>query len=272
MSGMIACLRRISKWTRPSLRLCRCLCLAVTLLSLTRHVQPASADCVDYSTFPVITSSLDVGARRLQTLGSDHLVGFQESDLVVFGITDPSAPSLVAAVYVGGEYPVDLAICGSIAYCLDYVGIVHAVDMADPTQPVALGITDLGGPVTGIGGESDLLGVVAPDTTWSLLEVVDPLAPNVLYSERCDFIISDIDVTAGMAIVRGNGWQAYDVADPAAPNADHCRGVSMERHVRSAYLQLGHQGARVRTARPRPTPVPRSVAGYRGVAVVVHHR
>lgn len=215
MRSAVACIREIVKRTRPSL----CLCLAVTLVSLAGHARPVSADCVDYCAFPVITDAMDLDeqAVQLQAFGRDKLVTVSGSSLSVFSLADPSAPSLIARVEVDAW--VDLAIGGSIAYCRDYSGTVYAVSLADPAEPAVLGVLDLGGAVSGLGADGNLLGVVAPDSTWSLFDVTDPLGPALLHKTACDFVIDDVDVAGGLAIVRGDGWQAYSLnpADPSTP-------------------------------------------------------
>jgi hypothetical protein len=213
MRSAVACVMEVVKWTRPSL----CLCLAVALVLLAGHARPVSADSVDYCTFPVITYAIGEPAQQLRAFGTDYLVTLGGSTLSVLSLADPSVPSLLARVEVLDQGWVDLAIGGSIAYCLDYSGTVHAVSLADPAAPAVLGVPELGGPISGLGAEGNLLGVVAPDSTWSLFDVTDPLAPTLLYQATFYFAINDVDVGGGLAIVRGGGWRAYDLSRPSRP-------------------------------------------------------
>ncbi len=219
MRSAVACAIEVVKRTRPSL----CLCLAVTLVSLAGHPRPVSADSVDYRTFPVVTDAIDAieePVEELQAFGTDYLVTLAGNDLSVFGLADPSAPSLIARVELANQDSwADLAIGGSIAYCLDFTGSVYAVSLADPAEPAVLGVLELGDAISGIGADGNRLGVVAHDSAWSLFDVADPLEPILLYQTTSDFTINDVDVGGGLAIVRGDGWQAYDLLGSSTPRS-----------------------------------------------------
>jgi hypothetical protein len=192
-------------------------CLAAATFSLTLRAHSTRAQCVDYSTFPNVVATLNGEAGNFETLGSDCFVALDYQDLVVISLTDPSAPQRVAIPIPTGSWLTDLAVCGTTAYCLDLFGQVYAVDPLDPLHHFALGTVDLGGEIRALSGDGDLLAAVGAGNDWRLFRIVDPLAPTLLYQSHCEFTVSGVELTDDLAILRGTGWKAYLLTDPATP-------------------------------------------------------
>jgi hypothetical protein len=189
------------------------------VLSLTLHADFTRAQCVDYSVFPTVTAVQHewTGNGRVQMFRDDHLLSLAAQYLRVFSLDDPSSPQPLAQVDCGVPLS-DLAICGPNVYCRDESGAVHVISLMDPAHPLLLGTADLGGYVTSLGGNGDLLAVTAADSSWSLYKLDNLITPRLLFQDQCDFTVRGICVTDGWAVPYGSGWKAYDLADPAGPN------------------------------------------------------
>jgi len=186
------------------------------MLACSLLAAAALADCENYGEFPAVVGSIEQPAVQLQYYGDDYLLAANDTGLIILVLDDSGSPSLLASVPLGDFGVLDLAVCGTVVYCLSYSGL-YAVDLSDVASPVLIGQIELDGDHSGIGGEGDLLGVVDYDDTWSLFDTANPALPQLLHTEPSESMPEDIVITNQRAILTGNGWELHDITVPSSP-------------------------------------------------------
>ncbi len=179
----------------------------------------AVAQCADYGNFPKITSTYPgVSLTEMTALDDHHIVGLQGGEIRILGGSSlPDYETMVPLVVYAGGTLKNLAIVGSLAYCMNG-STCYAADLSDPDHPVLLGTATVPGSPLSLWGGAGVLGAMINSTTWQLYDCTNSLAPTVLSTTTgLTSSGSRIVIRGNRALVTGSGWRLYDISDPAAP-------------------------------------------------------
>jgi hypothetical protein len=213
-----------------------------------------------------------------------------ENGLVVFDVTDPSAPSPLPGFALAGD-AVDLAVSDHVVYlvagALDGLpgGTLHVIDVGDPNGPVALTELPLPcapGAVTVDGRYAFVVGGSSDDAACTgrldTFDVGVPEQASPAGSAAVDGTPSDVEVAAGRAAVAAGdaGVQILDVQDPVTPVfvaglplPGQTLGVAVSPGTLHA---VGTQGSHVVVLDPSSEPTLAGSVAVPGFAVAVHGR
>lgn len=154
----------------------------------------------------------------------------------VFDVGSPTSPVEIAAHEVPISEVSGVAVAGSYAFATGYdydleIGRMEVVDMHDPSRPVPVGATSLGGAgekVTIAGNYVYVAGSDARDfpafgRLW-VIDVTDPSAPSIVSGGYMGSALHDVAVSEGYAYLVGRLDQyteagrlaVFDVRDPVS--------------------------------------------------------
>ncbi|MBK9513525.1 MAG: hypothetical protein IPO05_07830 [Flavobacteriales bacterium] len=142
------------------------------------------------------------------------------SNMMVFDISNPAAPSLIATIAAGTQ-PRSLAIAGSYAYVIDNVAM-RVFDISNPTAPSQIASVVPSGCAERCGCDGELLlcGYQQPErdgggTTSAIRR--HPFKPAASQLDRA----SPVTIAGNYAYVvnsSSNTMMAFNISDPAAPS------------------------------------------------------
>ena len=164
----------------------------------------------------------DMGFVWVQVLGSLLYVTHADFGLIIFDVSNPSAPLKLGEFEVPGDtHPVvsDLAVVDNLAYVLGVAESLRILDVSDPSSPCLLGS---GGGAGSFGGSIHVVDehVYTTGTFRGLrvFDASDPSAPQELGSLYHQ--IADLDVGGRYAYAAsyGAGLQVIDLSNPHTPN------------------------------------------------------
>jgi hypothetical protein len=158
-------------------------------------------------------------ARKDSTL----FVGISGGGVAVLDIADPHATQIVGTLAMPGSELVDFALAGDILYAADFHAGVHAIDVADRTQPKHLAVhAALAAQNRRVAAADNLL-VVVNDHAVSLFDISRPgtLAPLAAHPR----MRTAVGWLRGAVLERGRlhvtqgvmGVWTFDVSDPRQP-------------------------------------------------------
>ncbi len=175
---------------------------------------------------------IDVPNARLYVAGSNTANG----GLIIYDISTPSSPSLLAAPGLGGGYVHDLYVRNNIAYCSHGWNGLEAYDMTNATVPVNLGGFATSGYnhsswTTADGTKLVYAEEVPQGMSLRLLDITDPSNMIQLSSFKFPNLApAHTDNTPHNPFIIGNdklivsyyedGTQFIDISDPANPVLD----------------------------------------------------
>jgi hypothetical protein len=150
--------------------------------------------------------------------------------LSMINISDPTAPTLIGEVFVGGQ-PQAFDVAGSYAYVLDLEEGLHVIDVSDAAYPIEAGTYPLAGNALTLAVDGNRAYVGLRETsgdrstgTLKVLDLTDPRAPQEVGSwEAPGFGVESVAI-AGDHLVLSLRVDAYDydilvldVSNPRSP-------------------------------------------------------
>ncbi len=173
-------------------------------------------DVIDVSLLsaPTVIGALERYWLPFDMAVSGNILCIHEQGLLVFDVSDPSAP--VEASTWPLYQTSDVEMVGHHAFITH--GGLKVLDLTDPTAPVEVGS------LPGIDGQLDADGgrlYSASDDHFRVIDISDPAAPALEGSEGLTgTTVKDLAVHGDLAFVSTaiNGLRVIDVSDPAAPS------------------------------------------------------
>ncbi|HPF35532.1 MAG TPA: FlgD immunoglobulin-like domain containing protein [Candidatus Krumholzibacteria bacterium] len=196
--------------------------LASLLVTILISTAPALAQtCLDYAAFP---SAL--GAEPAPAGALDHVIAVGQvlyaasgSDLVIFDLTDPLAPTRILTLSQPGAVAAMCTAAGRLYLAVDDLG-VRVYDLSDPIVPSPVHDIPHHGlsgflEVSGVAAAGDLLAVCESGEPVRLLDMSVPTEPVevglITISSQHAALADDLLALTGSTFV------LFDVSDPSAP-------------------------------------------------------
>ncbi len=182
--------------------------------------------CIDVSnsTNPVVICTTPVASSiySIAVTGSYAYLGGQQGTtdtITILDISDPSAPTTVAIMEVGG-ISADLEIEGNYLYSTQGASPIVIYDISTPTAPTTA--ATLPGNVDMLCVEGDVLYVYDWTGYLKTYDVSDPTSPRLLASIQPPLDVYAMDATGRYLYAAGetNSYEldVFDVLNPAAPS------------------------------------------------------
>jgi hypothetical protein len=157
------------------------------------------------------------------------------------------------------DQAVDIHVDGGLAYIANHLSGLQLVDVADPTNPVSLGIVDfVGAKITSTATARDSFAFIAMTGITGrrylrVVDVLDPTNPQIVAQESCynppeDYVLRDSLLYAAEA----NQFQIFNVARPREPVlVGSCAGDGVSIVLRDTFAYTAAGAIRVtNVARP----------------------
>jgi hypothetical protein len=142
------------------------------------------------------------------------------SELIVFDVSDPAAPTSVASVYTGTPYGGDdVTVEGDLAYLVvGYAGL-WVVDVANPTSPAILGSLDLDADAIEVVVSGHHAYVALFYNEIAVVDVSDPATPLAVASISIPAQARSFDISGPYLYVGSAdyGLHIFDISDPTTP-------------------------------------------------------
>ena len=173
------------------------------------------------SATPVSAGYVDVGDEQVQGLaaadGHAYLAGGSNA-LFCIRVAGEGTLDQIAHVNVGG-LPRDLALAGDILHVATQDGALRLVDVADPTDPVLVGVSLDFVEALGVAVRDGLAYVADSAGGLKIADVLDPGAPTVVSAFPLAAPAEDVVLMGDHAYVATGeqGLQVVEVSDPGAP-------------------------------------------------------
>jgi hypothetical protein len=176
------------------------------------------------------------------------------------------------------DQAVDIHVDGGVAYVANNLSGLQLVDVADPTNPVSLGIVDfVGAKVTSTATAQDSFAFmsmtgIAGRRYLRVVDVLDPTNPQIVAQESCynppqDYVLKDSLLYAA----EENQFQVFNVARPREPVlVGSCGGDGVAVVVQDSFAYTAAGAIRVTNiARPDSPFVVSTVSGHSATGLAV---
>jgi len=193
---------------------------------------------------PPVVASVPVIAVGGLALANDHAyvtsAPYASGTLKVLDLADPDNPVLVGAVADTLGRPACVAVAGEMAYVGDSWGALWTVDVADPADPLRMGVVTVPGAVLDVEVSGSYAFAACSEAGVQVVDVTDPANPQVV------ILMSTNGLAGGVAVAGNNlfiaddavGVHQWDISDPRAPVLaatmpvpGEPRGITVDGHL-----------------------------------------